>query len=246
MVYLIGAGPGDPQLMTLRAVRALARADVVLVDELVDPRCLEFAKGRVVNVGKRGGCASTPQDFIERLMIHLARSGYVVARLKGGDPFVFGRGGEELERLQAAGIAIEVIPGITAGIGVPTALGISVTHREAAHGVTFISGHAWQEVNWHALRETGTTVVIYMGLASLRDIAAAMIAAGFSRATPGCVVQDGTRANERAVFGPLGCLADVAQNAGIAPPALIVVGEVVARAGLQSQETEKAYVRGNH
>ena len=246
MVYLIGAGPGDPQLMTLRAVCALSEADVVLVDELVDARCLEFAKGRVVNVGKRGGCASTPQEFIERLMIHLARSGYVVARLKGGDPFVFGRGGEELARLEAAGIEVEVIPGITAGIGVPAALGIPVTQREITHGVTFISGHAWQKVNWRALRESGTTVEVYMGLSRLREIAAAMMEGGFSPATPACVVQNGTRATQRSVFASLSRLAEAAQTAGIGAPALIIVGDVVARAGVQSHNTEKAYVRGNH
>jgi len=246
MVYLIGAGPGDPELLTLRAVRALGEADVVLVDELVDRRCLSFAKGRVVEVGKRGGCASTPQDFIERLMIHLARSGHVVARLKGGDPFVFGRGGEELARLQAAGIAVEVVPGITAGVGSAAALGVSLTHRASANGVTFIAGHSSQPVNWRALRESGTTVVIYMGFARLQEIAAGMLSGGFAPTTPGCVVQDATRPTQRAVFAPLDCLAEVARNAGLAAPALIIVGKVVARAGLQSLKAEKAHVRRNH
>src|SRR5258708_5617925 len=132
-VYLIGAGPGDPELLTLKAVRALAQADVVLIDNLVDRRVLEFApRARVIEVGKRGGCKSTAQAFIERKMVQFARQGMTVARVKGGDPFVFGRGGEEMQALIAAGIEVEVVPGITAGIGVPAALGIPVTHRELA------------------------------------------------------------------------------------------------------------------
>src|SRR4051812_41553197 len=135
-VYLVGAGPGDPELMTIKAVRALAHADVVMIDDLVDRRVLDFAPtARVINVGKRGGCKSTPQEFIEHLMVRLASRGGIVARIKGGDPFVFGRGGEEALKLARAGIACEVIPGITAGIGVPSALGIPVTHRGLTSGV---------------------------------------------------------------------------------------------------------------
>ena len=141
-VYLVGAGPGDPELLTLKAVKALARADVVMLDDLVDRSVLEYAPGaRVIEVGKRGGCKSTPQAFIERLMVRRAVHGNIVARIKGGDPFVFGRGGEEALALAKAGIECEVIPGITAGIGVPAALGIPVTHRGLARGVTFVTGH---------------------------------------------------------------------------------------------------------
>ena len=142
-VCLIGAGPGDPELLTLKAVRALAAADVVLIDDLVDRRVLEHApQARVIAVGKRGGCKSTPQAFIEKLMVRLARRGAVVARVKGGDPFVFGRGGEEVLALAAAGIECSVIPGITAGVGVPASLGIPVTHRDLARGVTFVTAHS--------------------------------------------------------------------------------------------------------
>jgi uroporphyrin-III C-methyltransferase len=147
-VFLIGAGPGDPELMTLKAARALGGADVILIDELVSRGCLAHARSdaSVVDVGKRGGCrsngrVSTPQAFIEKLMILHARQGKTVARLKGGDPFVFGRGAEELAALEAAGIEVEIIPGITAGIGVPAMLGIPVTHRQVARGVTFVTAH---------------------------------------------------------------------------------------------------------
>jgi uroporphyrin-III C-methyltransferase len=249
MVYLIGAGPGDPELMTLRAVRALGAADVVLVDELVDPRCLEFTRGRIIPVGKRGGCRSTPQAFIERLMIRLARAGKVVARLKGGDPFVFGRGGEELAALQAAGVEVEVVPGITAGIGIAAALGIPLTQRGTANGVAFVSGHSSQPVDWRAHRASGATLVVYMGLAQLRPIAKAMLDGGFAPSTPACVVQDGTRQSQRAVFAPLGCLADCVDSAGLVTPALVVVGQVVNRAlqfHFQRQGEREDHVQRHH
>src|SRR3989442_12904138 len=142
-VFLIGAGPGDPELMTLKAARALRAADVVLVDELVNRGCLAHARSdaRIIEVGKRGGSQSTPQVFIEKMMLKIVEAGQTVARLKGGDPFVFGRGGEEMQALLEAGIEVEGIPGITAGIGVPAALRIPVTHRETAHRVTFVTGH---------------------------------------------------------------------------------------------------------
>src|SRR5204863_8817433 len=150
-VWLIGAGPGDPELMTLKAARTLREADIVLIDDLVSRGCLAHARSdaKVIEVGKRGGCKSTPQEFIERLMVQYAQQGKNVVRLKGGDPFVFGRGGEELEALRAAGIDAEVIPGITAGL----ASGIPVTHRDAARGVIFVTGHTKDgaEPDWQAL-----------------------------------------------------------------------------------------------
>jgi uroporphyrin-III C-methyltransferase len=245
-VYLIGAGPGNPELMTLAAARVLGEASVVLVDELVDERCLQFTRARIVRVGKRGGCRSTPQRFIERLMIGLARAGETVARLKGGDPFIFGRGGEELAALQAANIAVHVIPGITAGLGVAASLGLPLTLRGAANGVTLISGHSGQPVNWRALAAAGTTLVIYMGLGRLRELVGEMLAAGFAPRTPGCVVQDGTREHERAVFAPLGCLVDSAQSAGLAAPALIVIGDTVNHAAANLRGVHNHHVYGNH
>jgi uroporphyrin-III C-methyltransferase len=265
-VDLIGAGPGDPELLTLKAVRALGEADVVLIDDLVDRRVLEHApQARVVPVGKRGGCSlrkafnnsevavsaagggplaripadagpllggvrrySTPQAFIERLMIRLARRGQVVARVKGGDPFVFGRGGEEMLALAAAGITCNVIPGITSGVGVPAALGIPVTHREIARGVTFVTAHTrdGSGPDWAALARTGTTLVIYMGMQRIVEITAALVAAG-SGATPAAVIERGTTDSERMVIGSVATIAAAATAAGLASPALIVIGAVV-------------------
>ena len=181
-VFLIGAGPGDVELLTLKAVRALSSADVVLIDDLANREVLQFARpqARVIAVGKRGGCRSTPQAFIERLMVRYARQGKIVARVKGGDPFVFGRGGEELEALEAAGIRCEVVSGITAGTAVPAALGIPLTHRDCTRGVTFVTGHTRNgaEPDWRALAASGTTLVIYMGIARLARICRQLVAAG--------------------------------------------------------------------
>jgi uroporphyrin-III C-methyltransferase len=228
-VYLIGAGPGDPELLTLKAVRALAAADVVLIDDLVDRRVLEHApRARVVPVGKRGGCKSTPQAFIEKLMVRLARRGSIVARVKGGDPFVFGRGGEEVLALAAAGIECCVVPGITSGVGVPAALGIPVTHRDMARGVTFVTAHTRDggAPDWAALACTGTTLVIYMGMQRIGEIAAALSRAGMA-ATPAAVIERGTTDAERSVIGTVETIAAQAVAAGLGSPALIVVGEVV-------------------
>ncbi len=242
-VYLIGAGPGDPELITLKAVRALGAADVVLIDDLVDRRVLAHARAgaRVVEVGKRGGCrinsrTSTSQAFIEKLMVRLARRGVTVARLKGGDPFVFGRGGEEIEALAAAGIPHEVVSGITAGIAAPAALGIPVTHRDVARGVTFLTGHARDggEPDWAALRAAGTTLVIYMGIRRVAALAAGMLAAGFPADTPACAVQSGTLDAQAQVVTTLGGLAAAVADARIGSPAVLVIGEVVRQARAQA------------
>jgi uroporphyrin-III C-methyltransferase len=228
-VFLIGAGPGDPELMTLKAARALRSADVVLIDDLVSRGCLAHARSdvKVIEVGKRGGCKSTPQEFIERLLVQYARQGKIVARLKGGDPLVFGRGGEELDALRAAGIEVEVIPGITAGIGAPASLGIPLTHRDVARGVIFVTGHTQDgaEPDWPALARTGLTLVIYMGIKRLPQIAAALLQAGMSPGTPACAIENGTLRNQRQVIAPLASLARAA--ASLVSPAIIVVGDVV-------------------
>jgi uroporphyrin-III C-methyltransferase len=236
--YLIGAGPGDPELMTLKAARTLHAADVVLVDELVNRGCLAHARSdaRIVEVGKRAGCKSTPQAFIEKLMVLHAKQGKTVARLKGGDPFVFGRGGEELACLEANGIEVEVIPGITAGIAAPAALGIPVTHREVARGVTFVTGHG-AEVDWEALARCGTTLVIYMGLRSLDYTACRLLAAGMDPATPACIIENGTLRTQRELVTTLRGLS----AAGFAGPAIVVVGDVVRFArGFQSENKARA------
>jgi uroporphyrin-III C-methyltransferase len=226
-VTLIGAGPGDPELLTLKAARALGAADVVLVDELVNRGCLAHVRmgARVIEVGKRGGCKSTPQAFIEKLLGLYAKEGKNVVRLKGGDPFVFGRGGEEVEALRAQGIEVEVIPGITAGIAVPASLGIPVTHREFARGVTFVTGHTKDgaEPDWQALARTRTTLVIYMGLKGLTKILSSLRAAGMDAAIPACIIENGTLHNQRQRVATLGTLS----GDGFAGPALIVIGDVV-------------------
>jgi uroporphyrin-III C-methyltransferase len=226
-VTLVGAGPGDPELMTLKAARALGSADVILVDELVSRDCLAYARtgAKVIEVGKRGGCRSTPQAFIEKLLVRYARQGKNVVRLKGGDPFVFGRGGEEIEALRRHGIEAEVIPGVTAGTAVPAALGIPVTHRGLARGVTFVTGHAndGTQPDWHALARSGTTLVIYMGLRNLERIVAGLETAGMDAATPACVIENGTLGGQRQLVATLGTLS----AAGFEGPALIVIGDVV-------------------
>ncbi len=237
-VYLIGAGPGDPELLTLKAVRCLAQADVILIDDLVDRRVLEFApRARVIAVGKRGGCKSTPQAFIERLMVRLARRGKIVARVKGGDPFVFGRGGEEALTLARAGISCEVVPGVTAGIGVPAALGIPVTHRDVARGVTFVTGHTsdGSGPNWSALAHADTTLVIYMGMKRLPEITAALRAAGMADGTPAAAIQHGTTQRQRHVVATLATLAEAARASDLGSPALVVIGRVVGLARLIGQ-----------
>ena len=239
-VYLIGAGPGDVELLTLKAVRALGEAGVVLIDDLVNRDVLQFVKphARVIEVGKRGGCRSTPQEFIERKMVQLAREGLTVARVKGGDPYVFGRGGEEVETLTRAGIVVEVVNGITAGLGVPAALGIPVTHREFCRGVTFITGNtrSGEQPNWQALANSGTTLVIYMGLANLAGIVSGLRDAGMAAPMPVAVVLNGTLPAQRSVVSRLDQVAADVASAGLASPALVVVGEVVKFAGTKVRQ----------
>lgn len=234
-VVLVGAGPGDPELLTLKAVRAIGQADVVLFDALVNPAILEHARAdaRRILVGKRGGCESTPQAFIERLMVQEARAGQRVVRLKGGDPFVFGRGGEECRALEAAGLEVEVIPGITSGVAAPARLGIPVTDRESAHGVAFVTGHARDGVDgpdWKQLARSGLTLVVYMGVANARAIARALQDGGLAGSTPAAVVQSACSAKERACVTTLARLADEIAAGGFRSPAILVIGDVVRNA----------------
>ncbi|MEW6312680.1 MAG: uroporphyrinogen-III C-methyltransferase [Pseudomonadota bacterium] len=237
-VYLIGAGPGDVELLTLKAVRALRECEVLLLDDLVNRAVLQFAGSavRVIEMGKRGGCKSTPQPFIERKMIALARQGKVVGRVKGGDPFVFGRGGEEMLALKKAGIAVEVVNGITAGLAAPATLGIPLTQRDCCHGVTLVTGHTRDGgvPNWKALAASGTTLVIYMGMANLRGIGVALLQAGMAGSTPAAAIQHGTLAGQRSVVTDLAHLADAVAAAGLASPAVLVIGEVADMANTQS------------
>lgn len=232
-VFLIGAGPGDPDLITLKAIKALQTADVVLVDDLVNRALLQHApRARFIEVGKRGGCKSTPQAFINRLMIRLARQGRIVARLKGGDPFLFGRGGEEMLALRAAGVTLEVVPGITSGIAVPAAIGIPVTHRGATHGVTFVTGHTQdgRAPDWAALAAGGTTLAIYMGMQQLGTIVAELLAAGMAPDMPAAAIQNGTLASQRHVVSTLRQLPEAVTRQELGSPAIVVVGQVAALA----------------
>jgi uroporphyrin-III C-methyltransferase len=230
-VFLVGAGPGDPELLTIKAMRAIAAADVILVDDLVNPLTLQHARPdcRTIHVGKRGGCKSTPQSFIERLMVAEAFAGNTVVRLKGGDPFMFGRGGEELAALTAAGIDYEVINGITSGLAAPTSIGIPLTHRDVCHGVAFITGHtkANGTSTLQPLLAAGLTVVIYMGISTLPDLVAELHLAGAPASLPIAVIQDATLPTQRQLICTLATLIDEVTNKQLASPSIIVMGDVV-------------------
>ena len=239
-VWLVGAGPGDPELLTLRAVRVLREADLVLCDDLVDDRVLEQVNpvARVLKVGKRGGCISTDQRFIHSVMIREARRGLRVVRLKGGDPFVFGRGGEECAALRAAGLAVEVVSGITAGIAAPAAIGVPVTDRRYAPGVAFVTGHASDSghpIDWAALARSGLTLVVYMGMAHLDGLQSGLLGA-LPAHTPAAVVQHAGTARERQCVTTLARLATDARAQGLGSPAIVLVGDVLrARAALAAE-----------
>jgi uroporphyrin-III C-methyltransferase len=241
-VMLVGAGPGDPELLTLKAARALGAAEVILIDDLVNRAVLEHAtpQVRVIEVGKRGGCRSTPQAFIQRLMLQEAQAGRTVVRLKGGDPCLFGRGGEEAAFLRAHGIAVEVIPGITSGLAAATAAGFSVTHRDASPGVIFVTGHekddAHERIDWYALAASGLTLVIYMGVANCARIVERLRAGGLAAATPAAAIQHATLPHQRTACTTLGELPLALAREGIGSPAILVIGEV-ARDALAAQRT---------
>ena len=231
-VTLVGAGPGDPELLTLKALRALQDADVILHDRLVSAAILDFARRDATRicVGKSAGAASTPQHEINELLIQHAREGRRVVRLKGGDPFVFGRGGEELEALAAARIDFSVVPGITAAAGCAAYAGIPMTHRDYAHSVSFVTGHAdkdGREPDWRALAAPGTTAVFYMGLARLEHIAQRLLENGAASALPAALVAHGTLPEQQVIAATLGTIVATAAAAALESPALLVVGEVV-------------------
>jgi uroporphyrin-III C-methyltransferase len=234
-VTLVGAGPGDPELLTIKALKAIQRATVVLVDDLVNEDIVAFASpsARIIYVGKRGGCKSTPQSFIEKLMVTASLEGENVVRLKGGDPFVFGRGGEELEALRAAGVRVTVINGITAGLAAVSSLGVPLTHREFAHGVVFVTGHAKPGslgTDWRALaataRQAKLTLVIYMGVSSAATIQHELMH-GLNSDTPVAIIQNATLPQQRHAVCTLADLQSTIEREQLSSPSVIVVGDVL-------------------
>ena len=232
-VYLIGAGPGDPGLLTLKGKRCLEEADVVAYDALANPRLLLYAKpeAELIYVGKRGGAHALPQEEIGHLLVERARAGKTVARLKGGDPFVFGRGGEEAEDLVAAGVAFEVVPGVTSAVAAPAYAGIPLTHRDFASTVAFVAGHedptkADSGIAWEKIATGIGTLVFFMGVGQLPEITRKLLEHGRPPETPAALIRWGTLSEQEVVTGTLATLAERCQ--GMKPPALIVVGEVVA------------------
>ena len=238
IVHLVGAGTGDTELLTIKALRAIRQATVLLVDDLVGDAVLRYARrsARIVRVGKRGGCASTPQAFIERLMASEALSGERVVRLKGGDPTLFGRGGEEVAHLRALGLRVEVVNGITAGLAAATSIGVPLTHREHAHGVLFVTGHARGDadagLDWPTLAAAaaqGITLVIYMGIATIEALQDGLLR-GLPASTPVAVVQHASLPQQRHACCTLAELAATVAREALGSPAVIVVGEVAAAA----------------
>ena len=233
-IWLVGAGPGDPDLLTIRALKILQTADVVVHDGLVSDEILNLSptNARRISVAKRKSRHSYSQDEINRMLVAFALEGLTVVRLKGGDPFIFGRGGEELQACREAGIDCHVIPGVTAALAASAAAGAPLTHRGSAQAVTFVTGHASHgaepDLDWNSLAQPNHTVVIYMGLSQAAPIAARLLAAGRPASTPALVVENASRADERRVVTTLAGLADAAS--ALTGPALLIVGEAMAMA----------------
>jgi uroporphyrin-III C-methyltransferase/precorrin-2 dehydrogenase/sirohydrochlorin ferrochelatase len=241
-VALVGAGPGDPDLLTFGALRLLQSADVIVHDRLVSPEIMDLARREAerIDVGKSAAGKSVSQDDINALLLSLARAGKRVVRLKGGDPFLFGRGGEEMETLAANGVPVRMVPGITAAIGCAAYAGIPLTHRDHAHACVFVSGHRRHgapEPDWSALARPDHTLVIYMGLATLSDTAVKLMAHGLAPTTPAAAIENGTRLDQRVVVGTLADLPQRVAEAGVVGPTLIVVGSVV---GLRQTDADIA------
>ena len=244
---LVGAGPGDPDLLTIAAAKAIQQASVLLVDDLVNDAVLEWAapSARIVHVGKRGGCKSTPQDFIQRLMLQEVSNGERVVRLKGGDPFIFGRGGEEVDFLRAHGVEPRIINGITAGLAAITSLGAPLTHRDHAQGVVFVTGHAkpgGAGPDWAELARTAhsarLTLVIYMGVASAHSITEGLLQ-GLPADTPVAIVQHASLPQQRHAVTALADLPSTMESQKLASPSIMVVGDVVHCVALAAQMSSR-------
>jgi uroporphyrin-III C-methyltransferase len=229
-VFLVGAGPGDIELITLKAARLLASADVVLIDDLAGDDVLSLCpQARIIHVGKRGGCKSTPQSFIEKLLVREALAGCIVVRLKGGDVSLFGRASEEIAALEAAGIDFEIVPGVTAGLAAAATLKSSLTHREHAHGVAFITAHGAEgaDIPWQALAQSALTLVVYMGVARAASLQASLLAGGLAGHTPVIAVENASRSDTRSVCSTLAAMVDDFTLHTLKSPAVLVIGEAM-------------------
>lgn len=249
-VYLVGAGPGDPGLMTVKAKTLIEAADVVVFDALVSEPILDWIgpQAEKIHAGKRRGRHSLSQTEITQLLFDKAQEHAVVVRLKGGDPFVFGRGGEEMKDLMVAGVPVEVVPGITAGIAAPAYAGIPVTHRGYSSSVTFVTGHESAgkyrpQVNWGAIAQASETIVVYMGVHNLPNITEALIAAGLAEQTPVALIRWGTRPEQTELIGTLGDIVKQVESTGFQAPAIAVIGRVV---DLQSHLSSASPVHNEH
>ena len=233
-VHLVGSGPGDPELLTVKAKRLLEEADVVLHDKLPGPEIIGMIpEDKREDVGKRAGGEWTPQEYTNRRLVELAREGKDVVRLKGGDPTVFGRGGEELVHLADNDVPVEIVPGITSAVAGPAVAGIPVTHRDHASSVSFVTGHEdptkeESAIDWEALAATGGTIVVLMGVGKLPDYTAALRAAGMAGETPVALIERATWPDQRVATGTLDTIVDVRDESGIEPPAITVIGDVAA------------------
>lgn len=238
-VYLVGAGPGDPELLTLKAARLIATADVIVHDGLVDDAIMDMVNpaARLISVAKQRSRHSVPQEGINEILVREAQAGRLVVRLKGGDPFVFGRGGEEAEACRDAGIDVEVVPGISAAMGGAAEAMLPLTHRDASSAVSFVAGQCkgLTDQNWAGLAGKGRTLVIYMGVATAADITEKLIADGVSPDMPVAVLERVTRKGSRAIRTLLTDLGDMIGREGVASPAIIIVGEVVLKSDAQDR-----------
>ena len=234
LVHIVGAGPGDPELLTLKAFRLIQQADIVFHDKLVSPEIMDMVRrdAERVPVGKSKGEHLVPQDGIHELMISAALEGKRVVRLKGGDPFIFGRGGEEVQALREAGIEAQVVPGISAAMGCAASAGLPLTHRDHAQTLTFVTGHARKggvpDLDWPSLARPNQTVVVFMGVGTAQAISEKLVEAGLSGSTPVAVIENGTRKNEIRAYGALEELAEIIESNAIKGPALLVIGDVAA------------------